>query len=203
MARSMPFSRAAAPAALIVILLASGCASRQEAASGPPQEPLPDWVRVVPTTAQGKAYYVGGCSMAVTLEAGLEMAEGDALSQLESEAREHMREIVGNAQRGSDIDITSTERGRLRMQAGTALADALIEAAERESTFHRDCGGEEGGAVCQIFALLTVPLEEWDRQVLRVLTAEAAGAREEGQPARAELAEFTARYYVPRAGESR
>ena len=186
-------------AGIVALCLLCGCAPKGGSTPPAARPDLPDWVRVVPKTEGGRAFYVGGCSAATSVDAGVELAEGDALSQIENEARAHFREIIMAAGRGSDIEVPSTERAMLWGKGGDLLSESLIESATREQVYYRECGGAGTGAVCQIFVLLTVDLEHWDASVLRALKRLTAEAREEKKPEVSQLAEFATRFYRERA----
>lgn len=186
-------------AGIVALCLLCGCAPKGGATPPTARPGLPGWVRVVPRTEGGKAFYVGGCSAATSVEAGITLAEGDALSQIENEARAHFREIIMTAGRGSDIEVSSTDRAMLWGRGGDLLSESLIESATREQVHYEECGGAGTGAVCQIFVLLTVDLEHWDASVLRGLEQIGARAREEKKPGASQLAEFAARFYQRKA----
>jgi len=182
-----------------VLCLLCGCAANRDTGAAPSASELPNWVRVVPRTADGKAFYVGGCSAAESAEAGVAKAEADALSQIEAEARKHFREIIMAARRGSDIEVTSTNQAKLWGAGGDLLSQKLLESATREQVYHEECGGPGSGAACRIFVLLTVDLELWDATVIKALEALGANAREERRPEIGQLAEFAARHYERKA----
>ena len=164
-------------AALPAVALVSGCAGTAsesdagaaDAAAGVALEELPGWVRIVPRSAAGATCFVGGVSMAVDAQTGIELATADALSQIANEAAVRVNDIYTRGVSRSGVVTTPEERLFIKNDLTDAYSERMLAAAVRENEYHRPCGGpeEEGvrGPVCQVFVLVSVQEDIWDREL--------------------------------------
>ncbi len=169
-------------AALPAIAIVTGCAgtSSESAATsadavvaGAASEELPEWVRIVPRSAAGATCFVGGVSMAVDAQTGIELATADALSQIANEAATRVSNLHTRGVTRSGVVTTPEERLFIKSDLTDAYSERMQAAAVRENHYHRPCGdsGDEGGEgpVCQVYVLVSVQEEIWDRELAESL----------------------------------
>ncbi len=170
-------------AALPAIAIVTGCAgtSSESAATsadavvaGAASEELPEWVRIVPRSADGATCFVGGVSMAVDAATGIELATADALSQVANEAATRVSDLHTRGVTRSGVVTTPEERLFIKSDLTDAYSERMQAAAVCENDYHRPCGdsGDEGGEegpVCQVFVLVSVQEEIWDRELAESL----------------------------------
>ena len=166
-------------AALPAIAVVAGCAgpaSESDAAAvDAAAEDLPEWVRIVPRSTGGATCFVGGVSMAADAETGIELATADALSQIANEAARRVSDLHTRGVTRSGVVTTPEERLFIKSDLTDAYSERMQAAAVREKVYHRPCGdaGEGGGQgpVCQVFVLVSVQEENWDRELTDSLLA--------------------------------
>lgn len=163
-------------ATLAAVAVVSGCAgtaSESEAAaddvaSKDQVEELPEWVRIVPRSAEGATWFVGGVSMAVDVGTGIELATADALSQIANEAADRVNSLYTRGVSRSGVTTTPEERLFIKSDLTDAYSERMEAAAARENEYHRPCGGPgdgDQGPVCQVFVLVSVQEDIWDREM--------------------------------------
>lgn len=150
--------------ALLAAAALAGCAGETSSVRTAAEPELPDWVRMVPATADGKAYYVGGRSIAENAQIGVEMALADAMSQIENKGRKVIRERASLGLNATSVLTVAVEREDFRALAADTYARLLGGIAVQEKVFYAPCGdASSDGPVCQIYVLVTVDLDEWER----------------------------------------
>lgn len=191
----------AAVAALVVV---SGCSTAPGGAPGPEPQALPDWVLVVPSATAERAYYVGGCLRAATLDAGLAEAEADARAQADKAARDRMRTLADTALREANVETSGVERAGFRALVVDSVAERLSGLLTVEQSFHRSCP-EQGSpeAVCEVYALLSADLEMWDRLPEELLTEARVEQERAGKEKATQLLDWMlSRYREAQGGAS-
>jgi hypothetical protein len=164
-------------AALSACAFVSGCAGTSsetdiDTAVAEPGAP-PEWVRIVPRSANGATCFVGGVSMAADVETGIELATADALSQIANEASRRANDLLTLGTSRSGVVTMPEDRLVIKTEVADAYSERMLAAAVRENEYHRPCGepGDSGarGPVCQIFVLVSVREEIWDRAMTDAL----------------------------------
>jgi hypothetical protein len=160
--------------AIIVAVALPGCAGHGTQVSGG-ASPLPEWVRMVHPTADGRDIYVGGCSMAAGPAESVELARADVFSQITRKSRTDFTRVFSGAIRGSGIELTSIDRVEFKERGLESYAGHLIEAARLDRVYFEDCETGRaydgfpdrwvGGPVCRTFVELSLDAADWGRML--------------------------------------
>jgi len=159
-----------------------GCARRGDRSEAhPTTEEYPSWVRMVPAADEGTRYYVGGCALASSLEEGIALATEDVEFEAALEERGRFMRLFDEALGDARTETTPGERARLRNEGSERYSKAIPELLQVEDVHYRGCaGGEEKGAVCDVFVLFTLDEDDVDGNLARSLEVLRAAFREEG-----------------------
>ncbi len=173
--------------AIWIVLLCLGCAGRGggrgDDADSPTGDELPQWVRIVPPSQNGERCFVGAALSAVDAETGIEMATGDAHLQIAKAAGDRVQDLYTAAVTGSGIVVPPQDRVAVRSELSRNYAERMESHAREENVYYRPCGegsGDDEGRVCDIFVLVSVEEDAWDRELTEALLATR---RERGESA--------------------
>ena len=174
--RRLPVRRAPLLGAISIVLLCLGCAGGGGSGNGAgsPGDELPQWVRIVPHSQNGERCFVGAALSAVDAETGIEMATGDAHLQIAKAAGERVKDLYTAAVTGSGIVVPPQDRVALRGELSNNYAERMESPAREENVYYRPCeedSGDDGGPVCDIFVLVSVDEDTWDRELSEALLA--------------------------------
>lgn len=188
---------------------------------------LPEWVRIVVPSGDGRAFFVGGVSSAADRQSAIASAEADAQSQLHLAAVDRFGTLFSSAVGSADVETTGLERLDLKRAVSDEYARRLLAASVRDTAFVRPCGAgvpsgdahsgpmtgegaakdagvsEGGRAICQAFVRISLDESEWDHVLAEILAGEKRRRREEGQENLAELADWMLRHVMKEDPSSR
>ena len=185
----------------VVLAHLAGCAAGTPA--GTLEQELPGWVRIVVPETDGKLYFVGGASFAVSEVAGTRAAAIDARSQIHARATHDFTELFNRAIRESGVETEGIERLSIKNSITGSYGDRMTEIAAQEDVYYRECEGapgaepaeneEAGGPVCQVFVRLSVERATWDGVLVELLVAERQRRIDEGEEHLADYVEWIIR----------
>ncbi len=191
---------------LLAASILAGCGStgyvpHDSSIAGPT---LPGWVLVVPVEEDGLSVFVGGCTMALSAAEGIEAARTEARLQITSAARSLFTDIFTGAPRTSGITTTSIDRLDFREMGLELYADAMERLVSLDRVYVRSCATGEvwessgmpdveaiDGAVCFVFARVTLDADAWERNLSETLREMRRSFQSSGRENLVGLADWT------------
>jgi len=176
--------------ALLAAAFLAGCSSTNNVAQNGPVtgQTLPDWVLVVPVEEDGRSVFVGGCSMALTAEEGIEAARTDAHLQITSMSGSRFTDIYAGSPRSSGTTTTGIDRLDFRETGLVLYPEKMIAGVSLDRVYLRSCETGQAwefsgapdreiqhavdaldGAVCSVFVRVSLDVDSWERNLSETL----------------------------------